>query len=87
MTFNQLDSLLSFTSSQSVSLVNASSVISENSADLSDFTFSTVEVSSTLEQVNCKNTYYIIWNANTKNDFASWWDQCSAIKKIKKSDS
>ena len=72
MTFNQFDSLLSFTFSQSVSLVNASSVISENSADLSDFTFSTVEVLSTLEQVNCKNTYYIIWNANIKDDFASW---------------
>ena len=87
MTFNQLDSLLSLTSSQSVSLVNASSVISENSADLSDFTFSTVEVSLTLEWVNCKSTYYVIWNANTKDDFVSWWNQCSAVKKIKKSDS
>jgi len=85
--FNQLDNLLFFISSQSVSLVNVSSVISENSADLSDFIFSTVEVSLTLEQVNCKSTYYVIWNANTKNDFISWWNQCSAVKKIKKSDS
>ena len=62
MTFNQLDSLLSFTSSQSVSLVNVS-FISENSVDLQNFTSGTVEVnelSSTLEQVNCRNTYYVI---------------------------
>ena len=87
MTFNQLDNLLFFISSQSVNLVNASSVISENSADLQNFTFSTVEVSSTLEQVNCKSTYHVIWNANTKDDFASWWDQHSAVKEIKESDS
>ena len=31
--------------------------------------------------------YYVIWNVNTKNDFASWWNQYSAVKKIKKSDS
>ena len=60
MTFNQLDNLLSPTSSQFISLINASSVISENWIDLPDSTSSTVEVSSTLEQVNCKNTYYII---------------------------
>ena len=74
MTFNQLDSLLSFTSSQSVSLVNVS-FISENSADLQNFTSDMIEVnelSSTLEQVNCRNTYYVIWNANIKNDFVSW---------------
>src|SRR5436190_24231444 len=62
MTFNQLDSLLSLTSSQSVSLVNVS-FISENSADLQNFISGTVEVnelSSILEQVNCKNTYYVI---------------------------
>ena len=87
MTSNQLDNLLSPTSSQSISLVNASSVISENWIDLPDSTSSTVEVPSTLEQVNCKGTYYIIWNANTKDDFASWWDQHSAAKKIKESDS
>ena len=60
MTFNQLDSLLSLTFSQSVSLVNASFIISDDSADLSDFTFSTIEVSSTLKQVNHKDTYYVI---------------------------
>ena len=60
MTFNQLDSLLSLTFSQSVSLVNVSFIISDDSADLSDFTFSTVEVSSTLEQVNHRNMYYVI---------------------------
>ena len=87
MTFNQLDNLLSFTSSQSISLVNASSVISENWIDLLNSTSSTVEVPSTLEQVNCKGTYYIIWNANTKDDFASWWDQRSAAKEIKEPDS
>ena len=31
--------------------------------------------------------YYIIWNVNTKNDFVFWWNQYSAVKKIKKSDS
>ena len=71
MTFNQLDNLLSPISLQSISLVNASFIISENWIDLLDSTFSTVEVSSTLEQVNCKGMYYIIWNANTKDDFAS----------------
>ena len=89
MIFNQFDSLLSLTSSQSVSLVNAF-FISENSADLQNFTSDMIEVnelSSTLEQVNCKSMYYVIWNANTKDDFASWWNQCSAVKKIKKSDS
>jgi len=89
MTSNQLDSLLSPTSSQSVSLVNAS-FISENSADLQNSTSGTIEVNelpSTLEQVNCKGTYYVIWNANTKDDFASWWNQCSAAKKIKEPDS
>ena len=58
--------------------------------NLQNFTSDTIEVnelSSTLEQVNCKNTYYVIWNVNTKNNFASWWNQCSAAKKIKKSDS
>ena len=60
MIFNQLDSLLSLTFSQSVSLVNASFIISDDSVNLSDFTFSTVEVSSTLEQVNHRNTYYVI---------------------------
>jgi hypothetical protein len=83
MTSNQLDSLLSPTSSQSVSLVNASSIISDNSADLPDSTSSTVEVPSILEQVNRRGTYYVIWNANTKDDFASWWNQSSAAKKIK----
>ena len=87
MTFNQLDNLLSLTFSQSVSLVNTSFIISDDSVNLSDFIFSTVEVSSTLEQVNHRNTYYIIWNANTKDDFTSWWNQNSAVKKIKKSDS
>ena len=60
MTFNQFDSLLSFTFSQSVSFVNASFTISDDSVNLSDFTFSTIEVSSTLEQVNHKDMYYVI---------------------------
>ena len=60
MTFNQLDSLLSLTFSQSVSFVNVSFIISDDSVNLSDFTFSTVEVSSTLEQVNHRDTYYVI---------------------------
>ena len=63
MTFNQLDSLLSPTSSQSVSLVNASFIISENSADLQNFISNMIkinELSFTLEQVNCKDTYYVI---------------------------
>ena len=62
MTFNQLDSLLFFTSFQSVSLVNVS-FISENSADLQNFTSDMIEInelSSTLEQVNCRDMYYII---------------------------
>ena len=62
MTFNQLDSLLSFTSSQSVSLVNVS-FISENSVNLQNFISDTIEVnelSSTLEQVNCRSMYYVI---------------------------
>ena len=74
MIFNQFDSLLSLTFFQSVSLVNAF-FISENSANLQNFISDMIEVnelSSTLEQVNCKNMYYIIWNINTKNDFASW---------------
>ena len=62
-------------------------IISDDSVNLSDFIFSTVEVSSTLEQVNHKDMYYVIWNANTKDDFVSWWNQNSAVKKIKKSDS
>ena len=87
MTFNQLDSLLSFIFFQSVSLVNMFFIISDDSVNLSDFIFSTVEVSSILEQVNHRDTYYVIWNANTKNDFVSWWNQNSVVKKIKKSDS
>ena len=62
MTFNQLDNLLSFTSSQFVSLVNVF-FISENSADLQNFTSDTVEVNelpSILEQVNCRDMYYVI---------------------------
>ena len=62
MTFNQFDSLLFLTFFQSVSLVNAF-FISENSANLQNFTSDTVEInelSSTFEQVNCKNTYYVI---------------------------
>ena len=62
MTFNQLDSLLSFTFSQFVNLVNMS-FISENSADLQIFISDIIEVnelSSILEQVNCKNMYYVI---------------------------
>ena len=64
--------------------------ISENSADLQNFISDMIEVnelSSILEQVNCKSMYYVIWNANIKNDFVFWWNQYSAIKKIKKSDS
>ena len=63
--------------------------IFENFADLQNFISDTIEVnelSFILEQVNCKSTYYVIWNTNTKNDFISWWNQCSAVKKIKKSD-
>ena len=62
MTFNQLDSLLFFTFSQSVSLINAS-FISENSVNLQNFTSDMIEInefSSTLEQVNCKHMYYVI---------------------------
>ena len=62
MIFNQFDNLLSFISSQSVNLVNVF-FISENSANLQNFISDTVEVnelSSTLEQVNCRNTYYVI---------------------------
>ena len=74
MIFNQLDNLLSLISFQFVSLVNAF-FISENSADLQNFISDTVEVnklSFILEQINYKSTYYVIWNANTKDDFASW---------------
>ena len=62
MIFNQLDNLLSFIFSQSVNLVNVF-FISENSVNLQNFIFNTVEVnelSSTFEQMNCKNTYYVI---------------------------
>ena len=74
MIFNQLDSLLSFTFSQFVNLINVF-FISENSMNLQNFISDMIEVnelSSTLEQVNCKNMYYVIWNANIKDDFASW---------------
>ena len=43
MTFNQFDNLLSFTSSQSVSLVNVSFIF-ENSADLQNFISDMIEV-------------------------------------------
>ena len=62
MIFNQFNSLLFFTFSQFVSLVNMS-FISENSANLQNFISDMIEVnelSSTLEQVNCKNMYYVI---------------------------
>ena len=62
MIFNQFDNLLSFIFSQFVSLVNAF-FISENSADLQNFISDMIEInelSSILEQVNCKNMYYII---------------------------
>jgi len=62
MIFNQLDNLLFFTFSQFVNFVNAS-FISENSADLQIFISDIIEVnelSSILEQVNCKNMYYVI---------------------------
>ena len=88
MIFNQFDSLLSFIFSQFVSLVNVSFIF-ENSTDLQNFISDIIEVnelSSILKQVNCKSMYYVIWNANIKNDFASWWNQYSVIKKIKKSD-
>ena len=89
MTFNQFDNLLSFTFFQSISFINVF-FISENFMNLQNFISDMIEInelSSTLEQVNCRDTYYIIWNVNTKDDFVSWWNQYSAVKKIKKSDS
>ena len=62
MIFNQFDNLLSLTFFQSVNLVNAF-FISENSMNLQNFISDMIEVnelSFTLEQVNCKNTYYVI---------------------------
>ena len=90
MIFNQFNNLLFLIFSQSVNFVNAFFVIFENSVDLQNSISDIIEInelSSTLEQVNCRNMYYIIWNINTKNNFISWWNQCSAVKKIKKSDS
>ena len=62
MIFNQFDNLLSLTSFQSVNLVNAS-FISENSVNLQNFISDMIEInelSFILEQVNCKNIYYVI---------------------------
>ena len=62
MTFNQLDNLLSLISSQFINLVNVSFIF-ENSVNLQNFISDMIEVnelSSILEQVNCKSTYYVI---------------------------
>ena len=62
MIFNQFDNLLSLTFSQSVNLVNVF-FISENSVNLQNSISDMIEVnefSFTLEQVNCRNMYYII---------------------------
>ena len=71
MTFNQADTSSSFISSQSASLVTESSDVSENSLNLQDSIFSTIEVSSTLDKLNCNDWYFVIWNADTKDDFTS----------------
>ena len=62
MIFNQFDNLLFFIFFQSINFVNVF-FISENSMNLQNFISDIIEInefSSTLEQVNCKNTYYII---------------------------
>ena len=87
MTFNQADTSSSLISSQSVSLVAESPDVSENSLNLQDSIFSTIEVSSTLDKLNCNDWYFVIWNADTKDDFTSWWNQLSAAQKCKQSGS
>ena len=62
MIFNQFDNLLFLTFSQFVNLINMS-FISENFMNLQNFISDMIEInelSSILEQVNCKNMYYII---------------------------
>ena len=87
MTFNQADTSSSLISSQSVSLVAESPDVSENSLNLQDSIFSTIEVSSTLNKLNCNDQYFVIWTADTKNDFTSWWNQLSAAQECKQSES
>ena len=64
-----------------------SSDVSENSLNLQDSIFSTIKVSFTLDKLNCNDQYFVIWNADTKNDFTSWWNQLSAVQKCKQSES
>ncbi len=71
MTFNQADTSSSLISSQSASLVAESPDVSENSLNLQDPISSTIEVSSTLDKLNCNGRYFVIWNADTKDDFTS----------------
>ena len=60
MTFNQADTSSSPIPSQSVSLVAESSDVSENSLNLQDSISSTIEVSSTLDKLNCNDWYFVI---------------------------
>ena len=60
MTFNQADTSSSLISSQSASLVTESPDVSENSLNLQDSIFSTIEVSSTLDKLNCNDQYFVI---------------------------
>jgi len=87
MTSNQADTPSSLIPSQSASLVAESPDVPENPLNLQDPISSTIEVPSTLDKLNCNGWYFVIWNADTKDDFTSWWNQLSAAQECKQSGS
>ena len=48
---------------------------------------SSIEMSFILQQMNCEDKYYIIWNTDQAEMFISWWNQLSKTKKCQQSES